>query len=125
MTAQRDESVAPHRHLWLSVAHSVTPEAIVAHAEDYFGYERGVFGIATRGKRPFVDSKHMVRMVLRAKFPKMPLVEIGRLVGDCDHSTVMASIKQHAGLMVCDKAYRERFDGFVEYLRREGMVNAQ
>jgi len=128
MNAQlKDESPAPKHHLWMAVGNrgkTVSPQDILSHAEEHFGLTKGIFEVKMRGKREFTDIKHMVRFVLRLKFPSMTIVEIGRITSQTDHGTVISSFSVHLGYMQHNPAYRTAYTAFYQSLAGKGLVNA-
>ncbi len=133
---QSDSLPAPSNpsHVWFRVGAGgkaepedqtgVQPADIIGYTVSFFNLEDGCFSVKKRGSREYTDVKHMLRTVLRRKFPKMGLTEIAYLTCKTDHSTVISSLRKHDDGVRFNPEYRHEFERYLAALVKKGLVDA-
>lgn len=82
-------------------------------------YRTGITSQRIKSKlrfRDVCDARFMLLNILRENYPEMSLKEMGRLVGNRDHATVINSLKQHEAQIAFNASYRETYDAIVSDL---------
>ncbi len=130
---KKDASPAPsNHHLWLAVGNTemkedkvgVVPADLVLHTEIIFGLEPGIMSLKTRGTVEMTDIKHMLRVMLKRRFPTMIVKKIGELTCHAHHSTVLNSFEKHRDNMAYNKEYRRVFAAYEKEMVGKGLVDA-
>jgi len=92
----------------------LTPERIVALVAEQFGV-RGEALVGQRRTRS-VTLPRQVAMYLLRQLTELSLVDIGRLFGGRDHSTVIYACEKVGALVATDNAFAERINGLISTL---------
>ncbi len=92
----------------------LTPERIVALVAEHFG----VKGDALFGQRRTrsVTMPRQVAMYLLRQLTELSLVDIGRMFGGRDHSTVIYACEKVASMVTADSEFAERINGLISTL---------
>lgn len=86
----------------------ITIEIIISIIEDFHELKDGEIHIKTR-KRKFVQSRQEA-MYFAKKFTKLSLREIGKLIGDKDHATVLHACRTINNLIETNKNFKEEIE---------------
>ena len=89
--------------------HSHTPERILAAVSERFGVRPET--LAGKRRTQTITVPRQVAMYLMRHLTELSLVEIGRVFGGRDHSTVIHACKQVAERLQSDDSFRDKVNG--------------
>jgi chromosomal replication initiator protein len=92
----------------------MTPERIVAAVSERFGVKTDV--LCGQRRTRIVALPRQVAMYLMRQLTDLSLVEIGRLFGGRDHTTVIYSCEKVGALVAADTLFAEKINGLISTL---------
>ena len=92
----------------------LTPERIVATVGERFGVK--VDALMSKRRTQLVAQPRQVAMYLLRQLTDLSLVEIGRIFGGRDHTTVMYACERIADRITAEEAFREKVNGLISTL---------
>ena len=92
----------------------LTPERIVAAVGEKFGVK--VEALIGKRRTQLVAAPRQVAMYLLRQLTDLSLVEIGRIFGGRDHTTVMYSCERVADRITTEESFREKVNGLISTL---------
>ena len=102
------------RHYVADEPDRLSPERILLAVSESFGIAPDV--LCGRRRTASIAQPRQVAIFLLRQLTDLSLVEIGRVVGGRDHSTVMWSCERVSGRMSSDTGFAQKVDGLISTL---------